>query len=421
MSILYQFIVTLSQGILPIAALFSSKIKKFHSGRKEVFKQLKKELDPRKKTLWLHAASLGEYEQGVPVLEALRLAYPKHQILVSFFSPSGYEIRKNSTLADCVCYLPIDSFKNARRFIRQINPSLALFVKYEVWPNFMLALQEAAVPSILFSGIFRPSQIYFKWYGGLMRESLQGFSKILVQDSDSIKALAGIGISNTALTGDTRFDRVHSLSLRPNALPTNLETLIQNFIGQTPCMVAGSVWPEDLEVLAPALAQHPQSLKIILAPHKVGPSHIASLVGLLPETLIETSCLLSKASVNHISKANILIVDQIGILNSLYPLAQMAFIGGGFKTGLHNTLEAAVYGIPLAIGPDFNRFKEAVELVQLGGAYVVNNSTDAAQFLERASERNYQKEVHDIQKKYLASQLGSTQKIMREIKHMITE
>ena len=210
MSILYQFIVTLSQGILPIAALFSSKIKKFHSGRKEVFKQLKKELDPRKKTLWLHAASLGEYEQGVPVLEALRQAYPKHQILVSFFSPSGYEIRKNSTLADCVCYLPIDSFKNARRFIRQINPSLALFVKYEVWPNYMLALQEAAVPSILFSGIFRPSQIYFKWYGGLMRESLQGFSKILVQDSDSIKALAGIGISNTALTGDTRFDRVHS-------------------------------------------------------------------------------------------------------------------------------------------------------------------------------------------------------------------
>lgn len=421
MSVIYQFLILLSQGLLPLGALFNPKLKQFHSGRKEVFKQLKKSLDPARKTIWVHAASLGEYEQGVPVLEALRRDYPNDQILLSFFSPSGFEIRKNTDLATVVCYLPIDSFKNARRFVQQVKPRLALFVKYEVWPNYMLALEEARVPTVLFSGIFRPSQIYFKWYAGFMRESLRRFSKIFVQDQNSIDLLASIGIADTALTGDTRFDRVHSLSLQPKPLPKTVAAIVAAFVDQTPCLVGGSIWPEDLAVLAPALAQYPNPLKIILAPHKVDSNHIALLLETLPRELREKTCLLSQAKTEQVTAAQILMVDQIGILNSLYPLAQLAYVGGGFKTGLHNTLEAAVYGIPLAIGPLYESFKEARELANLGGICVLKNRTDATDFLSKATETNYQKQVQELQQLYIAQQLGSTKKIMTSVAQLLSE
>ncbi len=413
MSILYQLLVTISQGLLPIAGLFFAKIRLFQTGRKEVFKKLKQGLDPAKKTLWLHAASLGEYEQGVPVLEALRASYPQHQILLTFFSPSGYTLRNKSPLAHCVTYLPLDSLKNAMKFIAIVKPVAAFFVKYEVWPNYLLALDQAQVPSILFSGIFRPNQIYFKWYGGFMKTSLKRFSKIYVQDVASLELLLKEGITTVALSGDTRFDRVHALSKNPKPLPTKAAAIITAFINVKPCLVGGSVWPEDLEVLATAFEKNKERIKFILAPHKIDVKHLAVLLNKMPTTLQEKTVILSKTNALEASKASILIIDAIGILNRIYPLAQIAYVGGGFKTGLHNTLEAAVFGIPLAIGPEYHKFKEATDLVALGGISVIHKPADADIFLAKATENSYRSTVKEIQQSYIHAHLGGTKKIMK--------
>jgi len=380
-----------------------------------VFKQLKLGLDPAKKTLWLHAASLGEYEQGVPVLEALRASYPHHQILLTFFSPSGYTLKNKSPLAHCVVYLPLDSLKNAMKFVSIAKPVAAFFVKYEVWPNYLLALDQAQVPSILFSGIFRPSQIYFRWYGGFMKTSLRRFSKIFVQDAASLELLSKEGIRSVALTGDTRFDRVYALSKNPKPLPTKISDIITAFINDKPCLVGGSVWPEDLEVLGGAFEENTKRIKFILAPHKIDVKHLATLLASMPSALQGKTVILSKTNALKASGASILIVDAIGLLNSIYPLAQIAYVGGGFKTGLHNTLEAAVFSIPLAIGPEYSKFKEAADLVALGGISVLIKPTDANAFLAKAMEDSHKNVVKEIQREYIKKQLGSTDKIMESM------
>lgn len=412
---MYNLLVTLGQGILPIAALFSPKIRRFVTGRKAVFKTLSSQLDLSKKTIWMHAASLGEYEQGVPVLEAVRSRYPEHQIVLSFFSPSGYDVRKNTPLADSVVYLPIDSLRNAMQFIKVLKPSLAIFVKYEVWPNYMTALQQAEIPSILIAAIFRPNHIYFKWHGRFMRKSLHKFSHIFVQDSSSQALVKDSGYAQVSVAGDTRFDRVSRLSKHTEALPKEIQEILTAFSAEKPLFVGGSVWPEDMSILGVALEKTAHNIKFVLAPHKVDKASLETLLQVLPIQLQKQSVWLSQTNPQEASEASVLIVDRIGILNQVYPLAQMAYVGGGFKTGLHNTLEAAVYGIPLAIGPNFNKFKEAKDLVALGGIQVINTTENATQFLELAVEKPYIEQIKGIQTSYISTQLGATSKIMSQI------
>ena len=412
---MYNLLVTLGQGILPIAALFSPKIRRFVTGRKAVFKTLTSQLDSSKKTIWMHAASLGEYEQGVPVLEAVRSRYPEHQIVLSFFSPSGYDVRKNTPLADSVVYLPIDSLRNAMQFIKVLKPSLAIFVKYEVWPNYMTALQQAEIPSILIAAIFRPNHIYFKWHGRFMRKSLHKFSHIFVQDSSSQALVKDSGYAQVSVAGDTRFDRVSRLSEQSEALPKEIQGILTAFSSEKPLFVGGSVWPEDMSILGVALEKTAHNIKFVLAPHKVDKASVETILQVLPIQLQKQSAWLSKTNPQEASEASVLIVDRIGILNQVYPLAQMAYVGGGFKTGLHNTLEAAVYGIPLAIGPNFNKFKEAKDLVALGGIQVINTTENATQFLELAVEKPYIEQIKGIQTSYISAQLGATSKIMSQI------
>ena len=412
---MYNLLVTLGQGILPIAALFSPKLKRFVKGRKEVFKTLSLELNPTKKTIWMHAASLGEYEQGVPVLEEIRQCYPEHQIVLSFFSPSGFEVKKNTPLADKVVYLPVDSLHNAMRLVKVIKPSLAIFVKYEVWPNYMTALQQAEIPSILIAAIFRPNHIYFKWYGRFMRKSLHKFSHIFVQDSSSQALVKDSGYAQVSVAGDTRFDRVSRLSKHTEALPKETQEILTAFSSEKPLFVGGSVWPEDMSILGVALEKNSHNIKFVLAPHKVDKASVETILQVLPIQLQKQSAWLSKTNPQEASKASVIIIDRIGILNQIYPLAQMAYVGGGFKTGLHNTLEAAVYGIPLAIGPNFNKFKEAKDLVALGGIQVINTNENATQFLELALEKSYIEQIKGIQTSYISAQLGATFKIMSQI------
>ena len=412
MYLLYNLLITLGQGILPIAALFSPKLRLFVKGQKEVFKTLSSELNPTKKTIWMHAASLGEYEQGVPVLEEIRQCYPEHQIVLSFFSPSGYEVRKNTPLADTVVYLPIDSLRNAMQFIKVLKPSLAIFVKYEVWPNYMTALQLAEIPSLLISAVFRPSQIYFKWYGGLMRDSLHKFSHIFVQDSGSLKLIKDSGYEHVSLAGDTRFDRVLRLSKHLESLPKEIQEILTAFTSSKPLFVGGSVWPEDVRVLGTALEKTAHSIKFVLAPHKVDKASVETLLKMLPIKLQNQIVWLSKTKPQQASKASVLVLDSMGILNQIYPLAQMAYIGGGFKTGLHNTLEAAVYGIPLAIGPKYRKFKEAKDLVALGGIQVINTTENAAHFLELALDKQHIQQIKQIQQDYISKEIGACDKIM---------
>lgn len=412
MYLLYNLLITLGQGILPIAALFSPKLRLFVKGQKEVFKTLSSELNPTKKTIWMHAASLGEYEQGVPVLEEIRQCYPEHQIVLSFFSPSGYEVRKNTPLADTVVYLPIDSLRNAMQFIKVLKPSLAIFVKYEVWPNYMTALQLAEIPSLLISAVFRPSQIYFKWYGGLMRDSLHKFSHIFVQDSGSLKLIKDSGYEHVSLAGDSRFDRVSRLSKHLESLPKEIQEILTAFTSSKPLFVGGSVWPEDVRVLGTALEKTAHSIKFVLAPHKVDKASVETLLKMLPIKLQNQIVWLSKTKPQQASKASVLVLDSMGILNQIYPLAQMAYIGGGFKTGLHNTLEAAVYGIPLAIGPKYRKFKEAKDLVALGGIQVINTTENAAHFLELALDKQHIQQIKQIQQDYISKEIGACDKIM---------
>ena len=409
---MYNLLITLGQGILPIAALFSPKLRLFVKGQKEVFKTLSSELNPTKKTIWMHAASLGEYEQGVPVLEEIRQCYPEHQIVLSFFSPSGYEVRKNTPLADTVVYLPIDSLRNAMQFIKVLKPSLAIFVKYEVWPNYMTALQLAEIPSLLISAVFRPSQIYFKWYGGLMRDSLHKFSHIFVQDSGSLKLIKDSGYEHVSLAGDSRFDRVSRLSKHLESLPKEIQEILTAFTSSKPLFVGGSVWPEDVCVLGAALEKTAHSIKFVLAPHKVDKASVETLLKMLPIKLQNQIVWLSKTKPQQASKASVLVLDSMGILNQIYPLAQMAYIGGGFKTGLHNTLEAAVYGIPLAIGPKYRKFKEAKDLVALGGIQVINTTENAAHFLELALDKQHIQQIKQIQQDYISKEIGACDKIM---------
>ena len=347
-----------------IASLFNEKARLLRKGQHNAFKLLKEKVDPNGGYVWFHAASLGEFEQGRPVIEQLKREQPDIKILLTFFSPSGYEVRKNYTGADIVSYLPLDIPGNAWYFVNLIKPSKAIFIKYEFWPNYLLALKAANVPVYSISAIFRPEQVFFKVYGKWYLNLLGTFNHIFVQDNVSLDLLENHQLRNVSVCGDTRFDRVYDLYTRAKELP-----LIEEFVKNAPdVIVAGSTWPKDEEILVRYLKLHP-NIKMIIVPHEVHSSHIMELSKLLDGRFVRYS----DATPENVKTTNCLVVDVIGVLSSIYRYAHIAYIGGGFGAGIHNTLEAAVYGIPVIFGPNYLKFREARELIAVGGAFPISN------------------------------------------------
>ena len=369
MRLLYDLGILLMNAGLRMAAPFNPKARLWVRGRKDIFRRMAEVVGPDDEVAWLHAASLGEFEQGRPVIEALREACPRYKILLTFFSPSGYEVRKNYAGADWVFYLPADTPRNARRFLRVFRPKVAVFVKYEFWINYLLAMRKEGTRLYLISSIFRRGQIFFRPYGGLFRRALGAFSHIFVQNDESRALLGRIGVRCVSVTGDTRFDRVCSIAARAKRLPE-----IERFAAGRPVFVAGSTWPPDEELLL-GMIDHYRDVKFIVVPHEIDPDRIERLIGRIGRPALRYTQLTPETDS---AEAGVLIVDTIGILSSLYRYGRWGYIGGGFGAGIHNTLEAAVYGIPVLFGPRFQKFKEARDLIKVGGGFSVASKDEFA-------------------------------------------
>lgn len=408
---IYNFAVQLSALLLKLIALFHPKIKLFVEGRKAAMPYLQQNISPGDLIIWVHTASLGEFEQGLPIIEQLKKNYPEHRILVTFFSPSGYEVKKNTSAADLVTYLPMDTKKNAKKFLDLVNPKLVIFVKYEIWPNYLRALSQKNTPTLLISALFKESQIYFKGYGGFMRKTLRHFTHIFVQDAKSIALLSGIGIENTDISGDTRFDRVIEILERDNSL-----AFMEDFKNGRQVLVAGSTWPDDEEVLVPYINTGESSLKFVLAPHNIKPEHINKL----KSSITKKTILYSELENKDLSNCEVLIIDTIGLLTKIYSYADISYVGGGFATGLHNTLEPAVYGIPVIIGPNFKGFKEAEDLVKKGGVLVVKSPKEFFTLVnDLTKDEAYLKKTGDINSTYVSENKGASIQIMTYIRTLI--
>ncbi|WP_373519328.1 3-deoxy-D-manno-octulosonic acid transferase [Pricia sp.] len=408
---IYNLIVEISWFVLQILAPFKSKIKLFVSGRKETFGLLTTGISKDDKVVWMHVASLGEFEQGLPIIERLRAEYPSHKILVTFFSPSGYEVKKNSSAADLVVYLPMDTKKNASRFLDTVRPDLAIFVKYEIWPNYLRELEKRKIPTILISAIFKKGQIYFKGYGGFMRKALRKFDYYFVQDVASQKLLTSIQIKNTSVTGDTRLDRVSEILDGDNQLD-----FMHAFKKDRLCFVAGSTWPDDESILIDYINHAPKNLKYILAPHTIKKDKILGLAG----AITKKKALLSNIDIHSIGDCEVLIVDTIGLLTKIYSYADIAYVGGGFATGLHNTLEPAVFGIPVIIGPDYEGFKEAEDLVAQKGILPIKDQWTFGELMKKILDNSeFRKNTGIINAGYIAKNKGASKQIMAYIRTLL--
>ncbi|WP_311196078.1 glycosyltransferase N-terminal domain-containing protein [Antarcticibacterium sp. 1MA-6-2] len=332
-------------------------MKKFIDGRKETFSILQQKIDPLDKVVWFHVASLGEYEQGLPIIETVKELFPSHKIVISFFSPSGYENKKNSTFADAVVYLPLDTPSNAAKFLNFVHPDLALFIKYDFWPNYLKELQNRNIPSLLISGGFRKDQLFFKSYGDWMRKPLKTFEYFFVQNEQSLELLKSIGIENVTVSGDTRFDRV-SRQLKQN----NKLAFIEEFLNNKECIVAGSTWPEDDILMQNFINEAPSTVKFIVAPHEIKPEKIRKL----KNSFSKRAILFTEKEDAQLSDYEILILDTIGLLTKVYSYADIAYVGGAAgKTGLHNILEPATFGVPIVTGSNIENFPEAIQLQKI--------------------------------------------------------
>lgn len=360
MLLLYNIGVQLYFITIYLVSFFNKKAKLWVNGRKD--SRCIRFTD----SIWFHFASLGEFEQGRPVLEEVRKLYPANKIVITFFSPSGYEVRKNTPLADAVYYLPLDTARNARDFIGTINPKFAVFTKYEYWYHFFNELHRQHIPLYIVSGIFRPKQVFFKWYGGLHRKMLGFVTYFFLQDERSQQLLQHIGINNSVVSGDTRFDRVWANAQQPKQVP-----FIGEFKNGQKIFICGSTWPDD-ETLLATLPQLYPGWKFIFAPHEIDEEKINRLISLLPNVTVSRYSTLSHLT-SHISHLSVLIIDNIGTLSSLYQYAEIAYIGGGFGAGIHNTLEAAAFGLPVIFGPNYAKFKEAQDLITLKAGFSIAN------------------------------------------------
>jgi len=403
MGLIYNIGIYFYGAFIFLASLFNKKARMLRKGQQQAFAQLKKQIEPNARYVWFHAASLGEFEQGRPVMEQLKRDKPDTKILLTFFSPSGYEVRKNYAVADIVSYLPLDVPGNAWYFVNLVKPSKAIFIKYEFWPNYLLALQGNNIPTISISAIFRPEQVFFKEYGKWYKKLLQTFQHIFVQDKASKELLHMHAINNVTVAGDTRFDRVYDLYQQAKQLP-----LIEEFVkGAEKVVIAGSTWPKDEELLVQYLRLHPD-VKLIIAPHEVHASHITEISKLLDGKFVRYS----DANADNAKTTNCLVVDIIGILSSVYRYGHVAYIGGGFGVGIHNTLEAAVYGIPVVFGTNYQKFREARELIAIGGAFSISNYvTLEAQFDLLLKDNSAGKKAGE----YVKSNTGATEMILKQL------
>lgn len=410
MQFLYNILIFKASLILKVLALFNKKIKLFVDGRKGTFTILKQHIKKTDTVIWMHCASLGEFEQGRPILEKLKEKHPTKKLVLTFFSPSGYEVRKNYYGVDVVCYLPLDSDKNAKRFLNIVHPETAIFVKYEFWPNLLKELKIRNIDTILISGIFRENQVFFKWYGSFMRKALDAFSYFFVQDKLSETLLKSLDIEHVTACGDTRFDRVYEITKQDNQLD-----FISKFKNNTYTLVAGSTWKEDEELLVNYINNKASgNEKFIIAPHNINAKNIQELKKLISKKVV----LFSEKEGENLENYQVFIIDTIGILTKVYSYADIAYVGGGFtKSGVHNVLEPATFGLPILMGPNYSKFIEAKELVAKEACFSVKNSQKLSVLLSSFFiDKIKRLETGSKALNYVINKTGATAKILKYLK-----
>ncbi|GGX05898.1 3-deoxy-D-manno-octulosonic acid transferase [Aquimarina muelleri] len=412
MSILYNIFIAIFNRLLPVIGLLSPKLELFANGRELVFQVLNKKILAEDRVLWFHCASLGEYEQGVPVMEVLKKKYPNHKLLVTFFSPSGYEAKKKSTLADVIVYLPLDTRSNAKRFIKLVNPELAVFVKYEFWPNYLKTLQSHNIPTVFISAAFRKDQAFFKWYGTFMRNVLKTVDHFFVQDVISKTLMEKQGFVNLTVSGDTRFDRVS----RQIEMDNHVD-FISDFVNNRLCIVIGSSWQQDEEVFIDFVNHAPDTLCFIIAPHEIKENSVS----LLQQKIKKKTVLYSEKDEVILKNKQVFIMNSIGYLSRIYSYADIAYVGGAMGTGgLHNILEPATFGIPIIIGKNFEKFREAIQLQKLAGLFSVSNADEFAIITNKLIEdKKFREKTGMISGHFINSNTGATRTILEYLSKLI--
>ena len=415
---MYNVIIYLYLLGVAIYSRFNEKVRKMWRGEREAFRILKEKVDPEAKYVWFHAASLGEFEQGRPLMEQLRREHPEYKILLTFFSPSGYEVRKNYDGADIITYLPLDTITNARRFLRAVRPVMAYFIKYEFWYNYLHILKHRGVPVYSVSSIFRPDQVFFKWYGRQYGKVLNCFTHFFVQNEVSKELLAKIGINNVTIVGDTRFDRVLQIKEAAKQLPIVEAFVKESGVGSRESVghskpkvfVAGSSWPPDEEIFIKYFNQHPE-WKLIIAPHVIGEDHLRQIEKLLEGRKVVRYTKISENSESS-ENADVLIIDCFGLLSSIYRYGDVAYVGGGFGVGIHNLLEAAVWSVPVFFGPNNQKFQEAQGLKQSGGLEITDYESFASKMDRLAKDVDYLKAQGEQAGRFVESLSGATEKVL---------
>jgi len=406
MKILYTIGVLVYKYIILSVSPFNEKAAKFIAGRRNVFSTLKRDLDPDVKYVWVHAASLGEFEQGRPVIETIRRLHPEYKLLLTFFSPSGYEVRKNYQGADIITYLPMDTGWNARKFIRIVKPSVAIFIKYEFWINYLSQLKKHNIPTYIVSAIFRESQTFFKWYGSWYRKLLKNYNRLFVQDQNSMDLLNSIGVRNVTIVGDTRCDRVVEIARQAKELP-----IIEAFKGENKIVVAGSSWQKDENLIIPYFNRN-KNFKLIIAPHQTDENHIREIIEKLKRPYVRYT----QTTEEEARNADCLIIDCIGLLSAIYRYGEIAYIGGGFGAGIHNILEAAVYGMPVIFGPNHTKFREAVEIIDSGAGFPFNNEEELTVILDELLNNSQTlAKTSAIAGEFVSSNCGATEQVVRAV------
>ncbi len=401
--------------IMRIIGCFRPKARLWPQGRRDIFSRISSAISLGDKIVWFHAASLGEFEQGRPLIELMRERHPEYKILITFFSPTGYQIRKNYEGADYVFYLPSDTPANVRRFMSIVRPQAAFFIKYEFWLNYLAALRKEKVPTFLVSAVFRPKQVFFRFYGGIFREGLGSFSHIFTQNNESIELLKSIGFERTTIIGDTRVDRVYEIASSSNDLPVVQQFASKADGSMSDVFVAGSTWPADENMLLELVNACPNS-KFVIAPHEIEMGRIKQLRSKIKGASVlytDFSSAASEQEIESLRSAQVLFLNTVGVLSSAYKYGHAAYIGGGFGVGIHNTLEAATFGLPLAFGPNYHRFCEACELIDRSGAVCVNNSSELQAWFDNVVSDNKAYTIASSAcKNYVTENIGATKAVI---------
>ena len=412
---MYNIVIYLYLLGVAVYSLFNEKVRKMWRGEHAAFSVLREKVDPSAKYVWFHAASLGEFEQGRPLMEQLRREHPEYKILLTFFSPSGYEVRKDYKGADIICYLPLDTITNARRFLRLVRPVMAFFIKYEFWYNYLHILKHRGIPVYSVSSIFRPDQVFFKWYGRQYGRVLNGFTHLCVQNEQSRELMAKIGIKCVTITGDTRFDRVLQIKEQAKRLP-----VVEQFVGDSPkVFVAGSSWPPDEDIFIRYFNGH-RDWKLIIAPHVIGEDHLQQIEQKLEGwNVVRYTKVEKSSSALHLSSSTptALIIDCFGLLSSIYRYGKVAYVGGGFGVSIHNTVEAAVWGVPVIFGPENQKFQEAQQLKACGGGLEISCYEDFQRIMDGfTADAARMQQVGRSAGSYVMDKAGATNKILSTVK-----